>query len=91
MFMPSARARRNTLGESTTAMVRISTGIEEPNTPSTISARMSGGIERMTSTSRDRTVSTQPPSTAAAKPNVMPMKAETTVVAAAMPMVVRAP
>jgi len=91
MFMPSARASRNTFGESTSAMVSTSTGIEEPNTPSTISARISGGIERITSTSRDSATSTQPPSVAAARPTAIPMKADTIVVAAAMPIVVRAP
>ena len=73
------------------AMVRISTGIDEPNTPSTISARMSCGIDMMTSTRRDSTISTQEPSTAAVKPSVMPMKNDSSVQAAAMPMVMRAP
>ena len=72
-------------------MVTISTGIDEPNTPRMIKARISCGIDRITSTRRDSSMSTQPPSTAAMKPVLMPMKKDSSVVAAAMPMVMRAP
>ena len=71
--------------------VTIKTGIEEPNTPRMISARTNDGIERMTSTRRESSMSTQAPITAAVKPKVMPIKKDKAVVAAAMPIVVRAP
>ena len=72
-------------------MVMINTGIDEPNTPRMIRARISSGIERITSTRREITVSTQPPRTAAAKPSVIPMKKDKAVVASATPIVMRAP
>ena len=67
------------------------TGIDEPKTPRMIKARINCGIERMMSTSRDNNISAHAPATAAVKPEVMPMKNDSSVVAAAMPMVVRAP
>ena len=72
-------------------MVMISTGIEEPKTPRMMSAKMSCGIESMMSTTRDNATSTHLPTTAAVKPSVMPMRKDNAVVAAAMPIVMRAP
>ncbi len=91
MFRPTARDRRKTRVESSTAMVRISTGIDVPITDRMMSAKMSWGIAIRASTKRLRSVSSQPPRTAAAKPALIPMAKERSVMRKAIPMVVRAP
>jgi hypothetical protein len=91
MFLPSARASRKTLVESSKAIVMIKTGIEEPKPLRRINARINGGIESMTSTMRDKSMSVHGPDTAAMKPRTMPTKNESTVVAAATLIDRRAP
>ena len=90
-FMPKARAKRNTREESSTAIVKISTGMLEPKTPKIISAKIKLGIDNFTSTKRVKKVSTQLPTTALTNPAKIPIKKDRLVIARATPMVMRAP
>ena len=86
----TARASRNTLGESSTAIVTISTGSAVPSTESTTKAKINVGIDSMRSTRRDSARSTQPPATAAAKPVMMPIANDSAVMTSARPIERRA-
>ena len=90
-LVPSARAKRKTRVESSTAMVRISTGILEPKTPRIISAKIRPGMDSITSTRRVKKISTQPPTTALTRPVRMPIRNDRDVMASATPMVMRLP
>ena len=90
-LVPKARDKRNTRVESNTAMVRISTGMLEPNTPKIIRANMSPGMDNITSTRRVKKISTQPPTTALTKPVRMPIRNDRDVMASATPIVIRVP
>ena len=97
--MPTARDRRNTRVESSTAMIRIMNSVtmpfSEPNHAVAMvissSAKISCGIDISISTIRERTWSSAPPMVAARKPRLMPMKKASSVVTKAMPTVFWAP
>ena len=89
--MATARETRNTRVLSKSAMIRIRFGIDEPAIDNRISAKISCGIAMMTSTRREISWSTQPPSTAATMPIKLPRVKEISVVASAIPIELRAP
>src|SRR3546814_8147553 len=70
----TARPRRNTRVDSSTAMTTTRIHSSCGSTASTIRAKMSVGIDIMRSFSRDSPWSAQPPATAAVKERMMPME-----------------
>ena len=90
-FMATARVSRNTLVESRTAMIRIKLTIVDPNIERSIRANIRLGMAIRTSTSRLSAWSNHPRSIAASKPSPPPIRKASTVVARAMPIVLRAP
>ncbi len=62
-----------------------------PKTASSMSAKISTGIARKASTMRETVWSSQPRFRAVRTPSVPPMMKDKSVVASAMPMVLRAP
>ena len=72
-------------------MVTISTGRPEPSTDRITKAKISVGIDRSRSTKRDSAWSTQPPATAAAKPETTPMVNDSAVMTSERPIDMRAP
>ncbi|MNJ81561.1 hypothetical protein D3C77_804290 [compost metagenome] len=52
-LLATARVKRKTLVESSTAMMMINTGIEVPNKVSNIMAKINCGMAIMTSTTRE--------------------------------------
>ena len=91
MFIATARARRKTRVESISAMTMIMLTIEVPRMVSSRSAKISAGIAISTSTMRDSTWSSQPPTAAARSPSTEPTAKASAVVRNAMPTVLRAP
>ncbi len=99
MFMPTARASRNTRVLSITAMITTMNtvsgmprrGAQTDAMVISSSAKISDGIAISTSTARLSNWSSQPPSVAARKPSVPPRKNASSVVAKAMPTVFCAP
>ena len=73
------------------AIVTMSTGSPEPRTDRITKAKISVGIDSRRSTRRDSAWSTQPPATAAAKPDRMPMQNDSAVMMSARPIDMRAP
>ena len=63
----------------------------EPKTPRMIRAKIKLGIDSITSTSRVKKTSTQPPTTALTRPVRMPIRNESAVIASATPIVMRLP
>ena len=90
-FIATERARRNTLGESRIAIVSMSAGNELPATDRMTIAKMNVGIESSRSTSRASAISTQPPATAAPKPQIIPIVKESIVMTRERPIDRRAP
>ncbi len=91
MSTATARDSRNTRVESSRPITRIRIGSVTGMTERTTSAKISVGIAITRSTPRDRTWSTQPPTTAAVSPRIEPMTKLSTVAAVATAIVVRPP
>src|ERR1700733_1366255 len=85
------RASRKTLVESRIAIVTTRTGSAEPSADKITNAKINVGIDNRRSTKRDSNWSIQPPATAAAKPEITPIKNESAVITSANPIDIRAP